>query len=77
MLHDEPTYRCPNCQDRGILLTERVAESGTNLGTYGSPCQCSTGVAKREAWMKPNSIGRVLADSAMDNTEALRKRGAL
>jgi len=74
---DEPTYRCLDCLDTAVKLTMREDASGRKLGWFGSPCQCQAGEAKRASWQKANEHGRSFADSAMDVTEALRKRGAM
>ncbi len=76
MQFDEPNYICPRCQDKGVILTERVDPEGRSLGTYAAPCPCAGGERMRGAWLKPDSQGRVLADQAMLNTEKLNRMGA-
>ena len=70
----EPTYRCLECRDVALVLTERFDAQGRSLGCFGSPCICAAGEARRAAWLAPDSRGHVFADSAMNVTEELRRR---
>ena len=74
--YDERTYACLKCYDRAVIMTERYA-NGWSVGRFGAPCDCPAGEAKRASWQKTDSKGHNFADSAMDNTEKLRKMGAL
>lgn len=70
-------YDCYHCRDVWVVLSERKHRDGHSLGTYSRPCVCLLGESVRRSWDKPDSRGKRLSDTAIENTRKLQDAGAV